>query len=196
MTPERWKRIEELYHAARARPAAERAAFLANACSDDEAMRRNVESLLAASESDDGFLAEPALPTGPDVILLSLILHDWDEPTNRPLLAKCHAALPAGGWPNWVLGNHDQPRIASRIGREQARIAAMLLLTLRGTPTLYNGDEIGMVNGAIRPAQVIALDLIGRVDRCVNGIIRIGRGRPGEITLSEALSRIEEARRW
>ena len=58
MTPERWKRIEELYHEARARPPAERAAFLADACSDDEAMRRNVESLLADSESDDGFLAE------------------------------------------------------------------------------------------------------------------------------------------
>ena len=63
MTPERWKRIEELYSEARARPPSERAAFLANACSDDEAMRRNVESLLADSESDDGFLAEPALAT-------------------------------------------------------------------------------------------------------------------------------------
>ncbi len=61
MTPERWKRIEELYHEARARPPADRAAFLAEACADDEAMRRNVESLLAESESDDGFLAEPAL---------------------------------------------------------------------------------------------------------------------------------------
>jgi Tol biopolymer transport system component len=63
MTPERWKRIEELYHEARARPPAARASFLADACSDDEAMRRNVESLLADSESDDGFLAEPALAT-------------------------------------------------------------------------------------------------------------------------------------
>ena len=61
MTPERWKRIEELYHEARARPPAERAAFLADACADDEAMRRNVESLLDESDSDDGFLAEPAL---------------------------------------------------------------------------------------------------------------------------------------
>ena len=43
-----------------------------------------------------------------------------------------------------MLGNHDQPRIASRVGAAQARVAAMLLLTLRGTPTLYYGDEIGM----------------------------------------------------
>jgi alpha-glucosidase len=53
-------------------------------------------------------------------------------------------ALPEGGWPNWVLSNHDQPRIAARVGEAQARIAAMLLLTLRGTPTLYYGDELGI----------------------------------------------------
>jgi len=50
-------------------------------------------------------------------------------------------------WPSYVLGNHDQKRIASKVGTEkQARIAAMLLLTLRGTPTVYYGDEIGMKN--------------------------------------------------
>ena len=56
------------------------------------------------------------------------------------------AILPPGAWPNYVLGNHDEPRIASRFGPAQARVAAMLLLTLRGTPTLYYGDEIGMAN--------------------------------------------------
>jgi Tol biopolymer transport system component len=60
MTPERWRRTEELYHQARARPAADRKAFLATACSDTK-MRRDVESLLDESESDDGFLAEPVL---------------------------------------------------------------------------------------------------------------------------------------
>ena len=63
-------------------------------------------------------------------------------------------ALPAGAWPNWVLGNHDRPRVASRVGPEQARVAAMLLLTLRGTPTLYYGDEIGMRQVPIAPEQV------------------------------------------
>jgi alpha-glucosidase len=62
--------------------------------------------------------------------------------------------LPEGGWPNWVLGNHDKPRIASRVGRAQARVAAMLLLTLRGTPTLYYGDEIGMTDVEIPPDRV------------------------------------------
>ena len=62
--------------------------------------------------------------------------------------------LPPGAWPNWVLGNHDRPRVASRVGPAQARVAAMLLLTLRGTPTLYYGDEIGMHQVAIAPEQV------------------------------------------
>jgi alpha-glucosidase len=55
-------------------------------------------------------------------------------------------SLPDQGWPNWVLGNHDQPRITSRVGLQQAKVAAMLLLTLRGTPTIYYGDEIGMTD--------------------------------------------------
>ena len=48
-----------------------------------------------------------------------------------------------GRWPSYVMGNHDEHRIASRIGHDQARVAMMLLLTLRGTPTLYYGDELG-----------------------------------------------------
>ena len=59
-----------------------------------------------------------------------------------------------GAWPNWVMGNHDQPRIATRIGRAQARVAAMLLLTLRGTPTMYYGDEIGMTDVPIPAGEV------------------------------------------
>ena len=62
--------------------------------------------------------------------------------------------MPSGGWPNWVLGNHDQPRIAARVGAAQARVAAMLLLTLRGTPTMYYGDEIGMRDVEIPPERV------------------------------------------
>jgi alpha-glucosidase len=73
-----------------------------------------------------------------------LILTAWDARDIDRLIREYEAALPLGGWPNWVLGNHDKHRIASRVGPEQARVAAMLLLTLRGTPTLYYGDELGM----------------------------------------------------
>ena len=58
-----------------------------------------------------------------------------------------------GGWPNYVLGNHDEHRIASRVGQHAARAAMMLLLTLRGTPTLYYGDEIGMHDVHIPPER-------------------------------------------
>lgn len=43
------------------------------------------------------FFADPDLPAGHDAILLSMILHDWDEPRNQALLEKCHRALPEGG---------------------------------------------------------------------------------------------------
>ena len=61
--------------------------------------------------------------------------------------------LPASGWGSWVLGNHDQKRIASRIGPAQARVAMLILLTLRGTPTLYYGDELGLENVPIPASQ-------------------------------------------
>ncbi|HEV2149722.1 MAG TPA: alpha-amylase family glycosyl hydrolase [Longimicrobiaceae bacterium] len=83
-----------------------------------------------------------------------LILARWDARHLAGLIDEYEAALPEGGWPNWVLGNHDQHRIASRVGAAQARVAAMLLLTLRGTPTLYYGDEIGMHDVEIPPDRV------------------------------------------
>ncbi|MGE5537730.1 MAG: alpha-amylase family glycosyl hydrolase [Gemmatimonas sp.] len=83
-----------------------------------------------------------------------LIETAWSATAISRLIREYEGALPMGGWPNWVLSNHDQRRIASRAGRDQARIAAMLLLTLRGTPTLYYGDEIGMESVPIPPEKV------------------------------------------
>jgi alpha-glucosidase len=84
----------------------------------------------------------------------ALLTAKWDARSLARLIDEYEAALPSGGWPNWVLGNHDRPRLATRIGPDQARVAAMLLMTLRGTPTLYYGDEIGMQQAAILPEQV------------------------------------------
>jgi alpha-glucosidase len=83
-----------------------------------------------------------------------LLALQWSSEKIYAAIQEYEAALPPNGWPNWVLGNHDQPRIASRVGRDQARVAAMLLLTLRGTPTLYYGDEIGMKDVAIPTDEV------------------------------------------
>ena len=78
----------------------------------------------------------------------------WHARTIATLIEEYEGVLPEGSWPNWVLGNHDRPRIASKVGDDQARVAAMLLLTLRGTPTIYNGDELGMPLAEIRADQV------------------------------------------
>jgi len=78
----------------------------------------------------------------------------WNAASIAQIMEEYEAALPHGAWPNWVLGNHDQERIASKIGSAQARVAAMLLLTLRGTPTIYYGEEIGMKDVPIAPEQV------------------------------------------
>jgi len=84
----------------------------------------------------------------------ALLSAPWNARSIEKIIADYEAALPPGAWPNWVLGNHDRPRVASRVGQDQACVAAMLLLTLRGTPTLYYGDEIGMHQVAIAPDQV------------------------------------------
>ena len=78
----------------------------------------------------------------------------WEPGRLFSVIEEYEAALPTEGWPNWVLGNHDQPRIISRIGVAQSKVAAMLLLTLRGTPTIYYGEEIGMRDVAIPPDEI------------------------------------------
>ena len=84
----------------------------------------------------------------------SLLDARWHARDVAKLVDSYEAALPEGGWPNWVLGNHDRPRVATRVGFAQARIAAMLLLTLRGTPTIYYGDEIGLPQVPIPPDRI------------------------------------------
>jgi alpha-glucosidase len=103
-----------------------------------------------------------------------LILTAWQARAISALIETYEAALPPGAWPNWVLGNHDRSRVATRVGSAQARVAAMLLLTLRGTPTLYNGDEIGMRDVAI-PAERVQ-------DPFEKNVPGIGAGRDPERT--------------
>jgi alpha-glucosidase len=83
-----------------------------------------------------------------------LILTKWESGAIAEMIRTYEGLLPVGAWPNYVLGNHDQSRLATRIGAAQARAAGMLLLTLRGTPTMYYGDELGMEDVAIAPDQV------------------------------------------
>lgn len=83
-----------------------------------------------------------------------LISTEWAAAAVRDVVECYERALPERAWPNWVASNHDRHRVASRVGAAQARIAAMLLLTLRGTPTIYQGDELGMENAPIPADRV------------------------------------------
>jgi len=96
----------------------------------------------------------------------------WKASAIKKKVNEYEKILPASFWPSYVLGNHDQKRVASKVGSpEQARIAEMLILTLRGTPTVYYGDEIAMENVKI-PLDMIqdppallqpeVADLVGR----------------------------------
>jgi alpha-glucosidase len=73
-----------------------------------------------------------------------LMLSSWDASHIYRLISDYEGAVADRGWPNWVLSNHDKSRLRARIGKDQLNNAAILLLTLRGTPTMYYGDEIGM----------------------------------------------------
>lgn len=83
-----------------------------------------------------------------------LIAAPWDAVGVRKMVDDYEAALPPDGWPNWVLGNHDRHRLATRVTPAQAPVANLMLLTLRGTPTCYYGDELGMENVPIPPEYV------------------------------------------
>ena len=96
-------------------------------------------------------------PDRPEVHLpfnFHLVETPWDAAVLARTIAAYDESIPANGWPNWVIGSHDAPRIAARVGEAQARVAAMLLLTLRGTPTLYQGDEIGIGKVDIPPDRI------------------------------------------
>ena len=70
----------------------------------------------------------------------------------RSIVEETEAALPPGAWPAWTGSNHDMFRFPTRWGQDdpvQVRLALLMLLSLRGTPVLYQGDEIGMANVAV-----------------------------------------------
>jgi alpha-glucosidase len=82
-----------------------------------------------------------------------LMACDWDARSIRALVEAVHWNIPAGAWTNWTLGNHDEIRLASRLPDGQERLAALLLLSLRGTPFLYYGDELGMKQTKVSASQ-------------------------------------------
>ena len=82
----------------------------------------------------------------------------WEAEAWRGQLATTYGLLdPVGAWPTWVLSSHDAPRHRTRYGgsEERARAAAALLLGLRGTPFLYAGEELGLLDADVPPERVV-----------------------------------------
>ncbi len=76
---------------------------------------------------------------------------EWSLVEFKQIMSRWQTELRGRGWNAVYLGNHDQPRIVSRFGsdeyrEESAKLLATFLLTMGGTPYLYQGDEIGMTN--------------------------------------------------
>ncbi|MEA2518746.1 MAG: alpha-glucosidase [Chloroflexota bacterium] len=98
----------------------------------------------------------------------SFLRAPWSAGAFRDAVETFERLLPPGAWPDYTLSNHDNPRAVSRYapdgdvarGRRRARLAALMLLTLRGTPFLYYGEEIGMADGPIPAGRVV--DVAGR----------------------------------
>ena len=85
------------------------------------------------------------------------LMAPWAAVRWRAMIADLEATFGAAdAWPTWVLSNHDQPRQATRYGSHaHARAAAVLLLTLRGTPFLYAGEELGLEDAQVPPDRVV-----------------------------------------
>lgn len=80
----------------------------------------------------------------------------WDAADFRTRIQEVHDEFGEEHWPVWVLGNHDQPRQRTRYGSDaRARAAAVMLLTLRGTPYLYAGEELGLPDAHIPDGRVV-----------------------------------------
>jgi alpha-glucosidase len=84
----------------------------------------------------------------------SLLDSPWDAISLQAHIDAYMNAIPDDSWPDWVIGGHDKKRITSKIGQAQARVLAMLLFTLRGTPIFFAGDELGMEQQDIPPDRV------------------------------------------
>jgi alpha-glucosidase len=84
----------------------------------------------------------------------ALLDTQWNALSLQAAIDSYFNALPGEAWPVWVIGGHDKQRVASKIGQAQSRVLAMLLMTLKGTPFFYMGDETGRERSPVPPECV------------------------------------------
>jgi alpha-glucosidase len=82
----------------------------------------------------------------------------WDAEAFRTSIDDFEALADRTAWPAWFLENHDHPRLPSRVGSASARAAAVILYALRGTPFVYQGQELGLPDAEIPPDRVVDVD--------------------------------------
>ncbi len=97
----------------------------------------------------DRYLAEVSAPFNFEGILLP-----WTAISFKTFIDRFQAGLKPNHIPIYVLGNHDNSRLVTRIGQDAARAAALMLLTLPGIAFIYYGDELGMTDVHITPEKV------------------------------------------
>jgi alpha-glucosidase len=94
------------------------------------------------------------------VFNFDLIHQRWSARAFSDVVQSWYDKLPDGAWPCWALNNHDNRRSISRYATgafttARAKVAATMLLTLRGTPFLYYGEELGLPEGKIPRAEIV-----------------------------------------
>jgi alpha-glucosidase len=108
-------------------------------------------------------LAASFLGDGDDMLHMafdfSLLFCAWNARKYYRAIQSYYDALPPKGWACFFFSNHDMGRNLNRFGwerhaREKAKLLAVMLLTLKGTPFIYYGDELGMTNARIRRKQI------------------------------------------
>jgi alpha-glucosidase len=82
----------------------------------------------------------------------------WDAAAFRAAIDGFGALSATTAWPAWFLANHDHPRVASRFGERQARAVLVMLYTLRGTPFVYQGEELGLPDAEVPPERIVDID--------------------------------------
>jgi alpha-glucosidase len=83
---------------------------------------------------------------------------EWDAETYATSIEDFEKLAEDTAWPAWFLGNHDKPRPATRFGPRQARAILVMLYALKGTPFIYQGEELGLPDAHIPPDRVVDVD--------------------------------------
>ncbi len=142
-----------------------------NDCDDTHAVLRGLRRLADAYDGDRVLVGEVYLldtatvakyvGNGDELHLafdFTPLYAPWDAGAWRRRIEAAEAELGAvGAWPTWTMSNHDNPRLRTRYGgpEARARAAAVLLLTLRGVPFIYYGDELGLEDAVVPPERVV-----------------------------------------